>query len=48
MTTTIYADGTYRDSNPDWHMADSGWKARRVTDILERNSVAFETCVEVG
>jgi 2-polyprenyl-3-methyl-5-hydroxy-6-metoxy-1,4-benzoquinol methylase len=48
MTTTIYTDGTYHDSNPDWHMADSGWKAGRVAGIVERNRLAFETCVEVG
>ncbi len=48
MTESIYADGTYGDKNPDWHSADSGWKAEQIAAILTRNNVAFQSCVEVG
>jgi 2-polyprenyl-3-methyl-5-hydroxy-6-metoxy-1,4-benzoquinol methylase len=44
----IYADGTYRANNPDWHSADSAWKADRIAAILTRNSVDFTSCIEVG
>jgi hypothetical protein len=48
MEKSIYSDGVYRQKNPDWHMADSAWKAERIAAILERNSVSFSSCVEVG
>jgi len=48
MEKSIYSDGIYRQKNPDWHMADSAWKAERIAAILERNSVSFSSCVEVG
>lgn len=48
MANSIYIDGGYRDGNPDWHMADSGWKADRIAAILARNAVPFDACVEVG
>lgn len=44
----IYADGTYRDANPDWHSGDSGWKAERIIELLNKHLVPFESCVEVG
>jgi 2-polyprenyl-3-methyl-5-hydroxy-6-metoxy-1,4-benzoquinol methylase len=48
MEKGIYSDGAYQQRNPDWHMADSAWKAERIAAILERNSVSFSSCVEVG
>lgn len=48
MNERAYSDGTYRDNNPDWHAMDSRWKAERIADLLSRNGVAFESCVEVG
>jgi hypothetical protein len=48
MVESIYSDGVYRTNNPDWHAADSGWKAERIAAILIRNTVEFTTCVEVG
>jgi hypothetical protein len=48
MESSIYSDGVYRRQNPHWHAGDSVWKADRIAAILERNSVSFSTCVEVG
>jgi SAM-dependent methyltransferase len=48
MTQSVYTDGSYRTLNPDWHVADSGWKAERIAAILTGNSVDFHSCVEVG
>jgi SAM-dependent methyltransferase len=46
--TGIYEDGTYGLRNPDWHTADSAWKADRIAEILLSNGVSFQSCVEVG
>jgi predicted TPR repeat methyltransferase len=48
MAAEIYVDGTYGDRNPDWHTADSAWKAERIREILTDNAVRFASCVEVG
>jgi SAM-dependent methyltransferase len=48
MTESFYTDGSYRENNPDWHAIDSRWKAELIASMLERNSVAFGSCVEVG
>jgi 2-polyprenyl-3-methyl-5-hydroxy-6-metoxy-1,4-benzoquinol methylase len=48
MNSGMYVDGSYREKNPDWHSADSEWKADRIISILTRNSVEFGSCVEVG
>ena len=48
MNNSIYADGSYGASNPDWHRADSQWKARQIAGILKKNHVRFASCAEVG
>jgi 2-polyprenyl-3-methyl-5-hydroxy-6-metoxy-1,4-benzoquinol methylase len=48
MTESLYTDGSYRALNPEWHSADSGWKAERIAAMLTANSVDFDSCVEVG
>jgi predicted RNA methylase len=48
MNRSIYHDGSYRESNPNWHAIDSLWKARLIASILGRNSVEFTSCVDVG
>jgi SAM-dependent methyltransferase len=45
---SIYADGTYLRNNPEWHSADSPWKARHIKAMLDRNALAPETVCEVG
>ena len=44
----IYRDGTYLESNPDWHVKDSPWKAKQIADLLARNRFVPETVCEVG
>ena len=49
MPSEIYTDGTYLDSNPDWHAADSEWKAdqcrRSLSDLgLNPASIADVGC----
>ncbi len=44
----IYSDGTYSAKNPDWHSADSAWKAQQISLILKDNCVVPKSCVEVG
>ena len=44
----IYQDGTYLRHNPTWHVEDSGWKAKKIWELLERNGVKPETVGEVG
>lgn len=45
---SIYEDGSYLESNPDWHAADAPYKARWIADILNRNGLSPATIVEVG
>ncbi len=44
----IYDDTTYLSQNPDWHLADTAWKAREITNILTKNKVVWTSAVEVG
>ena len=44
----IYRDGTYLDNNQTWHVEDSAWKAKKISEILERNRIVFDTVVEIG
>jgi SAM-dependent methyltransferase len=50
MNTTekIYSDSTYLANNTDWHLEDTPWKASEIRRILERNTVTWQTAVEVG
>jgi hypothetical protein len=44
----IYEDGTYLDNNPLWHEEDSQWKANKIRNIIENNSLKPEKICEVG
>jgi hypothetical protein len=44
----IYEDGTYGSNNPDWHEADSPWKAKKINDFIRKNSLDPKTVCEVG
>ena len=43
-----YTTGSYLESNPDWHVEDSAWKAEQVQAMLDRHSIAPRTVCEVG
>ena len=46
--TTSYQDGTYLNSNPTWHEEDSSWKAQKVLNLLNKNSLNPQSIAEVG
>jgi hypothetical protein len=46
--TSVYESGEYLDSNPDWHMENSAWKAANIASLLADETVPFNTAVEVG
>ncbi|MGZ0190625.1 MAG: methyltransferase domain-containing protein, partial [Alphaproteobacteria bacterium] len=45
---SLYESGEYLDSNPDWHMENSPWKAANIAAMIEREGVEFDRGVEVG
>lgn len=44
----LYTSDEYGLANPDWHEADSRWKAGHIRRLLERNDVRPESIVDVG
>lgn len=44
----IYENGDYLENNIDWHASESPWKANHILNLLNRNSVSFNTVTEVG
>jgi hypothetical protein len=48
QTTDRYSDGSYLESNPDWHQIDSPFKATNALSILDKHKVRFDSLVEVG
>src|SRR5262245_32884673 len=48
MTKSIYDDGTYQQTFPDWHVEDSAWKAGQVLRLLDRNNLKPPSVCEVG
>jgi 2-polyprenyl-3-methyl-5-hydroxy-6-metoxy-1,4-benzoquinol methylase len=45
---SIYEDGRYLDSNPNWHEEDSPWKAAQVARMIARNNLRPSTVCEIG
>ena len=45
---TIYDDGAYLALNPEWHAADSPWKAAKILKILRDNRVEPSSVAEIG
>ena len=46
--SSIYDDRSYLERNPDWHFADTAWKALEIDRILKKNKIAWNSAVEVG
>jgi len=44
----IYDDGRYLENNPSWHLEDSPFKAKYISQLLRRNGVAPRSLAEVG
>jgi len=47
-TDALYLDGSYAEVNPDWHQADSKWKAERIVKMMARHSLDVHSVCEVG
>jgi SAM-dependent methyltransferase len=45
---SMYSDGSYLESNKNWHQEDSPYKARMVLAAIARNRIQFATCADVG
>ncbi len=48
MDSNIYLSGQYLRNNPDYHVADSQWKARHILNMLERQNLRVSSVCEVG
>jgi SAM-dependent methyltransferase len=44
----IYADGSYLDKNPLWHIEESPFKAKQILRMLQKNHLQPTTVCEVG
>jgi cyclopropane fatty-acyl-phospholipid synthase-like methyltransferase len=43
-----YVDGSYEESNPDWHDEDGPWKAKRIADFLRDQGIAPRSVCDLG
>jgi 2-polyprenyl-3-methyl-5-hydroxy-6-metoxy-1,4-benzoquinol methylase len=48
QSDALYTEGEYLRLNPDWHAADSPWKAQQVRSMLARNGLHPTSICEVG
>jgi 2-polyprenyl-3-methyl-5-hydroxy-6-metoxy-1,4-benzoquinol methylase len=48
MSERFYTGGAYLQLNPDWHVADSPWKASKIVEMMRRNSLAPRSVAEIG
>ncbi len=46
--SNIYNDQTYLKNNPTWHEEDAPFKANKITRLLNRNAIHFESVCEIG
>jgi cyclopropane fatty-acyl-phospholipid synthase-like methyltransferase len=44
----MYADGSYAERNPTYHVEDSPWKARQVLQVLDKLAFHPKSVCEVG
>lgn len=43
-----YVNGEYLKNNPDWDIADAGWKTDIIVELLQKNDVHPKRVIEVG
>lgn len=48
LADSIYTDGEYLEKNPNWHLGDSAWKAKKIAKIIDLCRVPHKTFCEVG
>src|SRR4051812_13366751 len=44
----MYVSGEYFKNNPDWDIADAGWKTDVIAKLLQKNNVKPKEVIEVG
>jgi cyclopropane fatty-acyl-phospholipid synthase-like methyltransferase len=47
-TKTLYDDGTYLRNNPSWHEEDSSFKAEKIKNLLQKNTIDASSICEIG
>ena len=48
MSTNIYDNQTYLESNPNWHIEDSPYKVSLVLKAIKRNDIKFMNMIDIG
>ncbi|MCX6360625.1 MAG: class I SAM-dependent methyltransferase [Armatimonadetes bacterium] len=48
MSDDIYTSGEYASRFPAYHVEDSAWKARQITNLLEGRDIPVATVCEIG
>jgi SAM-dependent methyltransferase len=48
LKQNIYADGSYLEKNPLWHVDESPFKAKQILRMLRKNRLQPKTIAEVG
>ena len=44
----IYENGEYLKKNPTWDAEDSAWKASKISYIIDKNNIKFNTMADIG
>ena len=44
----IYVNGEYFKNNPEWDIADAGWKTAVILDLLKQNNINPTEVIEIG
>ena len=44
----IYTDGSYLEKNPTWHVEESPFKVKYITELLRRNALPIKSVCEAG
>jgi hypothetical protein len=48
MSCAFYVDGAYAQQHPDWHEADSPWKASQILKMIKRSDLKPASLCEIG
>jgi hypothetical protein len=48
VSSIKYTQGEYLANVPDWHAGDAQWKAGKIIELLQRNSLVPQTVCDVG
>jgi ubiquinone/menaquinone biosynthesis C-methylase UbiE len=47
VSSSRYPNGRYANEHPDWHQADSLWKAQQI-HMIRKNKLSCRTITDVG